>query len=73
MRIPPYSNTQAITTNEANTPAAPNPTPSAAAAPATLAEDSVQLSSASQLAPQQNDNETTSINGTAKGNDRPPV
>lgn len=73
MRIPPYSNTQAITTNEATTPAAPNPTPSTAAAPATLAEDSVQLSSATQQTPQQNDNEIISTNGTAKGWDRPPV
>lgn len=73
MRIPPYSNTQAITTNEATTPAAPNPTPSAAAAPTILAEDSVQLSSATQQAPQQNDNEIVSINGIAKGGDRPPV
>ena len=72
MRIPPYSNTQAITTNEATTPAAATPAPSAAQ-PTTLAEDSVQLSSATQQAPQQNDNEVISINGGAKGWDRPPV
>lgn len=68
MRIPSYSNTQAIATNEATTSAAATPAASAAQ-PTTLAEDSVQLSSATQ----QNDNEVISINGTAKGWGRPPV